>query len=68
MKENKLFDSYVAYELLYEENLGKKYSDISLFPNDWYRITDYQIKIDILLEAINNDLLIIDTNKYKLIK
>ena len=49
MKENKLFDSYVAYELLYEENMKKKYKDVSIFPKDWYRITDYQTKIDILI-------------------
>ena len=65
MKDDILFDSYVAYELLYKTNMSKKYKDNLLFPNDWYAILNYQLKIDILMEAINKNVLIIDTENYK---
>ena len=65
MEDNKLFDSYIAYELLYETNMNKKYKDVEIFPKHWYRILDYQLKIDILLEALEKNVLIVDTNKYQ---
>ena len=66
MKDNKLFDKYAAYELLYETNMKKENKPI--FPSDWYDIVNYQTKIDILLEALDNNKLIIETKKYKKIQ
>lgn len=66
MKDNKLFDLYVVYELLYETKMSKKYSDVLLFPNDWYIIQNYKFKIDVLLEALDNDILIVNTKKYQM--
>lgn len=65
MEENKIFDSYVAYELLYESKMSNKYKDTIIFPSNWYRIINYQQKIDILLEALERNVLIIDTKKYQ---
>ena len=65
MEENKIFDSYVAYELLYENKMSNKSKDTIIFPSNWYRIIKYQIKIDILLEALERNVLIIDTKKYQ---
>ena len=65
MRDNKLFDSYIAYELLYENNISKNNIKGPIFPDDWYRINNYQVKIDILIEAIDNNVLIINTNKYQ---
>ena len=65
MEDNKLFDSYVAYELLYKTNISKKYKGVEIFPKYWYRILDYQLKIDILLEALEKNVLIINTDKYQ---
>ena len=36
-----------------------------LFPFNWYSIKDYQKKAEILLEAINDKVKIIDTKKYQ---
>ena len=66
MDENQLFKTYVEYELLYEEKMKKKYNDSELYPKHWYRIFDYQRKIDILKEALDNNVLIIDTSKYQM--
>lgn len=65
MEENKIFDSYVAYELLYENKMSNKSKDTIIFPSNWYRIINYQLKIDILLEALERNVLIIDTKKYQ---
>ena len=69
MKENEienfdLFNSYSAFELVYEETIKKKYGDVLMFPNNWYRIMDYDIKNEILNEAISKEILIVDTDSY----
>ena len=66
MEEDLLFKTYVEYELLYEENMKKRYNGSELYPKYWYRIYDYQLKIDILKEALDNNVLIMDTNKYQM--
>ena len=66
MNENQLFKTYVEFELLYETKLKKKNSLEELYPKKWYRIYDYQLKIDILKEALDNNVLIIDTSKYQM--
>ena len=66
MEKDLLFKTYVEYELLYEEKMKKKYKDKELYPKYWYRIFDYQLKIDILKEALDNNVLIMDTNKYQM--
>ena len=36
-----------------------------LFPNNWYENTNYQLKTNILFEAIKNNILIKNTKLYK---
>lgn len=35
-----------------------------LFPNDWHSIDDYQLKAEILNEAIDKGISVAETNKY----
>jgi hypothetical protein len=64
MNEDLDYRLYVLAELAYEkEHEGK--SEEELFPNDWYSITNYKTKIEIIEEAIKNNILIQDTQKYQ---
>ncbi len=60
-----IFNTYVMYELAYEENIKKQLGDVPIFPKNWYRIGDYNIKIEILKDAIINNMLIKDSEKFK---
>ena len=46
-----------------EITLDNKYYD--LFPTDWYIYNNYQKKIEILAEATEKNILIIDTDGYQ---
>ena len=64
MNEDLDYRLYVLAEIAYEkENEGL--SDEELFPMDWYSITNYKSKIEIIEEAIKNNILIKDTQKYQ---
>ena len=55
---------YILCETNYiKKNQNKTKEEI--FPINWYSISDYPKKIEILVEAIKDDVLIKDTNKYK---
>lgn len=63
MNEDLDYRLYVLAEIAYEkENEGK--SEEELFPSDWYSISNYKTKIEIIEEAIKNKILIKDTQKY----
>lgn len=63
MNEDLDYRLYVLAEIAYEkENPGK--TEEELFPLDWYSITNYKSKIEIIEEAIKNKVLIKDTQKY----
>ncbi len=63
MNEDLDYRLYVLAEIAYEkENEGK--SEEELFPLDWYSISNYKTKIEIIEEAIKNNILIKDTQKY----
>lgn len=57
---------YVKLEIKYIEEMGRKIEDDNrdLFPLSWYSILDYNLKIEILYEAISKKIKIINTNKY----
>lgn len=61
---------YIMMEINYlkanNRNLDGDNDD--LFPLNWYLISDYQKKAEILLEAINNNEKIVDTQKYREMK
>lgn len=60
-------DIYVMLEVNYLKELNKSIDDNNddLFPFNWYRITNYKLKSEILFDAIKNKVKIIDTKKYK---
>lgn len=63
-EETDLFKLYSMYELAYEENIKKNVKETPIYPNNWYRIIDYQVKIEILKDAINNGRTIMETSSY----
>ena len=62
--ENKLFELYTLTELTYEKKFNNLKDKDSLYPEGWYSNKNYKEKIDILSEAIKDNKLIINTNKY----
>ena len=61
---NMEYDLYILAELSYK----KEHSDLSdeeLFPNNWYSIKDYRAKTLIIDEALEKNILIKETEKYK---
>ena len=52
---------YIVLQLKYRKiHMNKS----SIFPEEWYNIKEYELKIDILKDCINNNCLIIESNKY----
>ncbi len=54
---------YVIAELNYKK-AHPDMSEEALYPEDWYSITNYKLKNEIIAEAIRNKVLIKDTEKY----
>ena len=52
---------YLILETMYR-NIHKKNNNI--FPDEWYNILEYEFKIKILKECIENKILIIDSSYY----
>ena len=57
---------YVMMEINYlkENNRSIDDNNDDLFPFDWYRINNYKLKTEILYEAIQKKIKIIDTDGY----
>ena len=64
MKENLEYDIYIVSEIKYQKD-HKELSEAELFPFNWYSITNYKLKLEILTEALNKNILIKDTIRYK---
>ena len=50
------------------DNYIKEHEDLDkneLFPADWYSISNYQVKTEIIAQAIKNKILISETELYK---
>ncbi len=62
--KKKLFKLYTIAEIAYQKRFSN-ISDINLFPEGWYTTENYKMKIDILSEALKNNVLIINTQKYQ---
>lgn len=58
---------YLMMEINYlkENNRSLADDNTDLFPTTWYLYDNYQQKAEILLEAINKKVKIVDTQKYK---
>lgn len=64
MKEDAHYNLYVLAEIAYQ----KEHEDLDtneLFPADWYSISNYQVKTEIIAQAIKNKILISETELYK---
>ena len=61
--DNELFKLYVLAELKYKKYFNNV-NDNELFPSGWYDNKNYQKKIEIICEAIENNTLIVNTKSY----
>ena len=64
MKEDAHYNLYVLAEIAYK----KEHQDLEeneLFPEDFYSISNYQVKTEIIAESIKNKKLISETELYK---
>ena len=58
------YDLYVMSEIAYKDK-HKLESDDVLFPDNWYSSKNYKVKTEIIGEALENDVLIEETEGYK---
>lgn len=68
MKEDLELELYILAETSYIKKMKEKdisFNDKNIFPNDWYKFTNYKDKIEILNEALEKNILIKDTELYK---
>lgn len=68
MKEDLELELYILAETSYIKKMKEKdssFNDKNVFPNDWYKYTNYKDKIEILNEALEKNILIKDTELYK---
>ena len=67
--EEKIFNLYTLAEISYQKTLQNKVHNIDdLYPLGWYENQNYKEKIEIIAEAIKNNILIKDTSKYQNLK
>lgn len=60
------FKMYTLLEMIYVNHFKNKgVLERMLFPLDWYQIKNYQLKIEVLRESLNNEILIVDTDRYR---
>lgn len=64
MKEDAHYNLYVLAEIAYKKE-NKDLQENELFPADWYSISNYQVKTEIIAEALKNKILISETQLYK---
>lgn len=64
MKEDAHYNIYVLAEIAYKKE-HKDLEEHDLFPSDWYSIQNYQVKTQIIAEALKNKILVSETNLYK---
>ena len=65
INKDELFDLYAIAEITYENHCCSNLPKDKIYPKDWYGILNYNEKINILSEAIENKILIKDTDEYK---
>lgn len=64
--DNRLFKLYTLAELSYQKHFENKIEDKELlYPEGWYSNQNYNLKIDIIAEAISKNILIEYTVKYQ---
>lgn len=55
---------YVLAEITYTKE-NNNLNEEEIFPTDWYSISDYKTKVEIIAEALNDKCLIAETKKYQ---
>ena len=64
--ENKIFELYTLASMSYENYFKGMVEDKEeLYPEGWHEKNNYKLKIEILVEAIKENQLIINTQKYQ---
>lgn len=64
MNDDLDYNLYVLAEIAYKKE-HEDLSDEELFPFDWYSITNYKSKVEIIGEALKEKILIKETKLYK---
>lgn len=64
MNKNMDYNLYVLAEIAYKKD-NENISEKELFPSDWYSISNYKTKVEILAQAMKEKKLIKDTELYK---
>ena len=65
-KDNKIFELYTLAELSYQSHFKNIVNDLEdLFPIGWYEKSNYELKIEIISEAIKRNTLIVNTKSYQ---
>jgi len=64
MNNQEDYDLYVMSEIAYKDKY-KLDSEDELFPDNWYSSKNYKVKIEIIAEAIEKNILIEETDRYK---
>lgn len=64
MNDDLDYNLYVLAEIAYEKE-HEGLSEQELFPFDWYSITNYKSKVEIIAEALKEKILIHETKLYK---
>ena len=64
---DKIANDKILYNLavLRYKEINSKFDDKELFPSDFYLSKDYHLKVEIIAEAIQKNILVEDTNGYK---
>lgn len=65
VNKDELFNLYTIAEITYENYCCSNLPKDKMYPKNWYGILNYNEKINILSEAIENKILIEDTEEYK---
>ena len=57
-------DLYIIAEIRYKK-ANSNIKEDELFPDNWYSLKNYHLKIEIIAEALQKNILIKDTKLYK---
>ena len=66
LNSNQMFKLYNLAEMAYEKHLENKFANKEyLYTEGWYSKQNYKLKIEIIAEAIKNNVIIENTSKYQ---
>lgn len=66
LNSNQMFKLYNLAEMAYEKHFENNFANKEyLYPEGWYSKQNYKLKIEIIAEAIKNNVIIENTSKYQ---